>query len=435
MRSLFAQILLWFLATLTATLVAFILTAALTFSMTQPRQAPFSMLVNLQLEQAREAYEEGGPMELADLLDQYRRVLGAEGFLTDTQGRDLVTGEDRSAVIREALESPRSPLMRRENLVLTRQDAERGYWFLIEIPRRRWFELFLHPHYLWVLGIVVVLSYMLARHVTAPLRSLQSAVDRFGHGDLTARASTYRQDELGELARTFNRMAERIQTLLTAERRLLGDISHELRSPLARLSVAIELARSGSDREAALQRIQKEADRLNDLVSQLLQVTRAEGDPSALRREPVVLRELVATVVEDCAIEASARGCRLEFTAEGDRSIEGDPELLRRAVENVLRNAIGHAPEGTAVAVVLQDGGAASIEVRDFGPGVPEGEMERIFDPFYRVETDRNRKSGGAGLGLAIARRAVEVHGGSIRAERAAPGLRVRIELPVSSNG
>ena len=151
------------------------------------------------------------------------------------------------------------------------------------------------------------------------MRALQKAVERFGRGDLSARAGSTRRDELGQLARTFDRMADRIETLLAAERRLLLDISHELRSPLARLGVAVELARSGEDLDAALNRIQKESDRLNSLVGQLLQVTRAEGDPSSLRRDPVRLDELVQQLVDDSAIEAAARGCRLEYRAAASR--------------------------------------------------------------------------------------------------------------------
>ena len=156
---------------------------------------------------------------------------------------------------------------------------------------------------------------LFALHLTNPVRQLQKAVDRFGHGDLTARVGSTRRDELGELARTFDRMADRTQTLLAAERRLLLDISHELRSPLARLDVAVELARSGDDSESQLNRIQKEADRLNALVGELLQVTRAEGDPSQRKLEPVQLDSLVTDVVQDSRIEADARGVKVELAA------------------------------------------------------------------------------------------------------------------------
>jgi two-component system sensor histidine kinase CpxA len=229
-------------------------------------------------------------------------------------------------------------------------------------------------------------------------------------------------------------MAERIQTLLTAERRLLMDISHELRSPLARLGVAVELARSGEDRDLMLDRIEKEAERLNELVGELLHVTRVEGDPSQRKAETVYLDELVGQVVEDCRIEVKMKGCQIEWkSADAGAAVSGDEELLRRAFENVLRNAIRYAPEQTVVEVNLAiGGGLGKVAIRDHGPGVPDESLARIFDAFYRVDSDRNRASGGVGLGLAIARRAVELHNGKLRAENKHPGLCVTIELPLS---
>jgi signal transduction histidine kinase len=235
------------------------------------------------------------------------------------------------------------------------------YWFFLIIPREAPGSWFLMPEHLFMIGAAVLLCYWLAFHLTGPLRDLQRAVERFGRGDLSARVNSTRRDELGQLARTFDRMAGRIETLLAAERRLLGDISHELRSPLARLGVAVELA-----------------------------------------REPV--------------------------------TVEGDPELLRRAVENVIRNAIRYTPRGSAVEVSLaRRNGSAVVDVRDYGPGVPEEAVPRLFDAFYRVESDRDRSSGGIGLGLSIARRAIQLHKGSIRAQKAPPGLEVELELPVAA--
>ena len=170
-----------------------------------------------------------------------------------------------------------------------------GYWFLL-------------PQHWWMMGGGVLLCYLLAYYLTYPVRKLQRAVERFGKGDLSARAMTRRRDELGDLGRTFDRMADRIQTLLDAEHRLLLDISHELRSPLARLRVAVELA-SGQNREAHLDRIDKEAERLNSLVGGLLQVTRAEGDPDTLRHQPVRLDRLLEELVADSSLEAESRGC------------------------------------------------------------------------------------------------------------------------------
>jgi two-component system sensor histidine kinase CpxA len=263
------------------------------------------------------------------------------------------------------------------------------------------------------------------------LRRLRRTVERFGRGDLSARTHSTRRDEIGDLSRAFDRMAERTETLLNAERRLLLDVSHELRTPLARLRFAVELARTSTDLEKALGRIRKDVERLATLVDELLQLTRAEGDPSSVTPVLVHLHELLRSLVEDCALEAEMQRCELVLNVDRPATLRGERELLRRAVENVLRNAIRHAPEGTAVRVDLGLGAdAVTITVRDHGPGVPEESLEDIFEPFYRLGDDRGRSSGGVGLGLSIARRAVQLHRGRLSARNAAPGLLVTIELP-----
>lgn len=432
MRSLFTKILLWFLAVMAFTLAGFFVTAAIDASANRPREHLFGRMFTFQAERTEAAYEIGGRDALQDYLKRLRDRFQLNAILADAQGRDVLTGADRRKLINDSRSRP-SPFSLRP-AVIARQTADGRYWFLVVVQRQgQWFS-FLTPEYLWIVAVVVLLSYVLARRVTSPLRSLEKAVEQFGRGDLSARVNSDRRDELGHLARTFDRMADRIQTLLTAERRLLLDISHELRSPLARLNVAVELARSGEDGEAALNRIQKEADRLNALVTGLLQVTRAEGDPSARRAEPVRLDELLGEVVEDSQLEARARGCRVELTSNPQITATGDPELLHRAMENVVRNAVRYAPLDSAVEVRLDTrNGSARICVRDHGPGVAQEHLGRIFDPFYRVDTDRSRSNGGAGLGLAIARRAVELHRGAIRARNANPGLEVEIELPLKA--
>ncbi len=216
-----------------------------------------------------------------------------------------------------------------------------------------------------------------------------------------------------------------------AERRLLLDVSHELRSPLTRLDVAVDLALTSDDREVYLGRIKRDIGRLSVLVNELLQLTRAEGDPSIHNLDHVRLDEILEVLVEDCDMEAEAKGCRLDLSASEPCTVLGDPELLRRAVENVVRNAIRHAPVGTAITIDLESHReSATIAVRDHGPGVPDELLGAIFEPFFRVEGDRSRASGGVGLGLAIARRAVTLSRGRIFAQNARPGLMVTIELP-----
>jgi two-component system sensor histidine kinase CpxA len=292
----------------------------------------------------------------------------------------------------------------------------------VEVPRETW----------WMLALIVGLCYVLGRHLTSPVRRMQKTVERFGEGDFSARVNSRRRDELGDLARTVDRMAERIEMLLRSQRRLLQDISHELRSPLARLGVAVELARGGGDATTAFNRIEKEADRLNTLVGELIQVTRAEGDPKGLATELLRLDDLVRVIIDDAHIEAERRGVQIR-TDITEAEVYGNPELLRRAIENIIRNAIRYSPEAGTVDVRLYHAGTAlRVSVRDEGPGVPQESLAHIFDPFYRVEKDRGRTSGGVGLGLAIAKRAVELHHGQMRASNISPGLLVEIDVPAA---
>ncbi len=434
MNSLFAKILLWFWFALAITVVGSAFISALNVNENDSdERAPVARLVRFELEQATSAYETGGRPALQSFLDTLHRVYDARGVLTDENGRDLLTNEDRSDLILRAHRRVFYQVFRTGDSTVARASNDGRFWFFFIVPRAHVGSWFLQPEHIFVMAAATGLCYWLALYLTRPVRKLQRAVERFGRGDLSARAESVRRDELGQLACTFDRMADRIETLLAAERRLLLDISHELRSPLARLGVAIELARSGDDTDAALNRIQKESGRLNSLVGQLLQVTRAEGDPASLRRDPVRLDQLVQLLVEDSAMEAAAHGCSLQYHSGEAMTIAGDPELLRRAVENVLRNAIRYEPHDSSVEVRLWHGDlGAVVEIRDHGPGVPVEALPRIFDPFYRVESDRNRLSGGIGLGLSIARRAVELHQGAIRATNANPGLKVELEFPVA---
>jgi signal transduction histidine kinase len=434
MRSVYAKILLWCFGILVLSMAAFI-GISVVVSLRSPGKNLFMSTTALQIEQAGEAYQSGGPERLSAYLRKLDRIFQSEHFVIDSAGKDLVTGEDRSALLARARgQSFLSHIAGGGDHVVVKPSSDGRYRFVIlmRLPIDLGSAL---PYYLLILAAIALLCWVLAVNIASPLGSLARTVDRFGRGELSLRANSRRHDEIGDLARSFDEMAERIQTLLTAERRLLQDISHELRSPLARLSFAAELTKTAEDRNAAAARLRKEIDRLASLVGALLQVTRLEGDPSSRNLESVPLHPLLEELVDDCRVEAEARGCRLLLQTDRTVKVQADRELLRRAAENVLRNAIRYAPEGTPIETTLEMSGAAAlITFRDYGPGVPQELLPKIFTPFFRVDASRDNATGGVGLGLSIAQRAVDLHHGKLRARNAEPGLLVSIELPTTGS-
>lgn len=288
-----------------------------------------------------------------------------------------------------------------------------------------------------VLALIASLLFSagLAWYLVRPVRYLRQATRRLADGDLQARvagAIGSRRDEIADLGRDFDRMAERLGALVGAQKRLLADVSHELRSPLARLEVAVALAHQQPEKtESALARIQRETGRLDELVGQLLTLSRLEAGVSEASQDYLDLRELLQELVENADFEAAARGCKVTLDADGEVVLNARPELLYRALENVLRNAVRHTAHGTTVETrVTREDGRVRVDICDRGPGVPEEQLKEVFVPFVRV--GGNSASQGYGLGLAIARRAIELHGGTIEARlRAGGGLCVEIRLPV----
>jgi two-component system sensor histidine kinase CpxA len=251
-------------------------------------------------------------------------------------------------------------------------------------------------------------------------------------GDLSVRVASTGRDEIGALGADFNPMAERLNELLQAQRRLVRDVSHELRSPLARLRIALELAERSNDPGKAIKRIEKEADELERLTTEVLSLARLDAGQAGFEGRPLRLDELVARIVTDADFEARASARSIRFSPQ-PIPVVGDAALLRSAVENVLRNAIRYTPEGGEVSVTMGcDNAVAVVQVCDAGPGLEESQLQAVFDPFSRAADSRDRDSGGFGLGLAIARRAMRLHGGDIDAHnRPEGGLEVRLHLPL----
>jgi signal transduction histidine kinase len=391
----------------------------------------YDRLDQFQLESAREKFDTGGTHALANYLASLDHISGAHHYLLDAHGIDLVTGGSRAALL------PPSPstkwrIRTGDHSIAAQRSDDGQYWFAAEgQPARPRIWPFL-PYYFLVIGATGILCWLASVAVVAPIRRIAASIARFGHGDLSVRVRTNRQDEIGQLSSSFNQMAERLQRMIANERRLLADISHELRSPLARLKFAVKLARTSADTDAALDRINRDVDRIASLVAGVLEITVAEGEPLAQGTEIMRIGDILDEVIRDCTFEAEVRGCRIALWGSSSTQILGNRELLRRAVENVMRNAIRYSPDQSTIDICLtEDSDTANIAVRDYGPGVPEDMLTRIFDPFFRVEDARNALGGGSGLGLSIAKRAVEVHHGTIAAQHASPGLRVQIKIPL----
>ncbi len=288
-----------------------------------------------------------------------------------------------------------------------------------------------------IFGLFVsgMMSLVLAWSFTRPIERLRRVSRQLASGSLDARVGdsvTHRADELGELGRDFDEMAERLQQLVSAQQRLLSNVSHELRSPLTRLQVALGIVRQKApdDLENALNRIERESDRLESLIAQVLKLSRFENDMQNLETQSLQLDDLLRQVVEDARFESKERNLDIVDQIDAPVAVQGDPQLLHSAVENVVRNALRFSPENGRLDIKLSsDKLKATVEICDQGPGVPEDKLERLFDPFYRLD----QSNSGAGLGLNIARHAVQAHKGDIQAyNRAEGGLCVRITLPRS---
>jgi two-component system sensor histidine kinase CpxA len=401
---------------------------------------------------AAQAYEQGGAEEAREYIDETGRTAHIRAFLFDEHGQE-VTGRPTPrwapALAGGRLQRPRDWWFRLGPEPFVKQatagPSGKSYVLVAEVSQEPP-VLFVRSRVPGLGMLIAVLSsglvcYLLARYLTSPVQRLRTATQKLAAGDLSARAgepSVRRNDELAGLVRDFDSMAGRIETLVGAQTRLLRDISHELRSPLARLQVALGLARqrAGLDTRGMLDRIELEAERINEMIGRLLTLSRLEGG-QALPFEPITLSELVQEVAQDADFEAQARKCDVRCQVMQECTVAGNDMLLRSAVENVVRNAVRYTAENTAVEVQLaveeRPKAEAVIRVSDRGPGVPEEALGKLFQPFYRLDDARGRQSGGVGLGLSIAERAVRLHGGSVKASnREGGGLVVEIRLPLN---
>jgi two-component system, OmpR family, sensor histidine kinase CpxA len=447
MRSLFVKIFLWFWAAVALMILGVAGVQSLSW-WTGPLRVPARNSFAMYAVLAVDAFERDGVQGLDGFIEQLRRNVGVNSHLLDARGVALGT----TATPREVLDAGRTALTTHRPEFRTTQSLPviarpvqgvRGdaYVFVTEVRKTPPPVLHIFRGNLWLLLLVSVLTaglvcYALARHLTSPMVRLRAATRRLATGDLSARVGSSGPggDELADLGHDFDRMAERLEEVVGSQRRLLRDISHELRSPLARMNVALGIARQRSRApDDVLDRIELEAERLNALIGQLLTLSRFEAGEAAMERESVNLAALVRGVVDDADFEARALHREVRVVRCDECMLEGQGALLESAVENVVRNAVRHSPERRAVEVSLEHNSSAprphaAVRVRDFGPGVPEAELPRLFRPFHRVGDARDRQSGGTGLGLAITERAVRLHGGTVDA-RNAPGGGLIVEL------
>jgi len=464
MRNLFFKIFLWFWAGLFLVGLAGVLTSmwAANHGFERSWRQRLGSMVRLTIRSLEAGVEREGPQALPAAAERLQKEEGIGVWVFGPGGEELAHPGDSPPEVIQDLAAGRRRVreeMRRSRhrpprfirwkgrLLMThplRMEGSRPLMVVLALPPRPPLARLVGTRtlvirLLAVLLIATALCWALARYLTAPVRSLRNATAALASGDLDVRVGPSlgrRRDEIADLARDFDRMAGRLQEMIESRERLLRDVSHELRSPLTRLSVALELARKGEgpEVEESLDRIQREADRLNELIGRLLTLTRLENAAVQAGRE-VDLTGLLREVAADAGFEGAGRDVRVELHCEGNAVVRGEPGLLRSALENVVRNAVRFTSPGSAVELGVGPAeGRVLVRVRDHGPGVPEDLLPRLFEPFYRVESARERGAGGSGLGLAIARRAVESHGGRISARNHPDGgLEVLMELPAAA--
>ena len=451
-RSLFLKIFLWFWITVIATGIALVAT----WIILQPKNAQSQIQTTLagaawaSGTAAVDEFERQGPSAASAYLQEFSHKSHLKTCLFDTSGQ-AISGTDCAVfdgVVAHAPASGDPALASRHGFarvaVKLQGRSGREYIYAVGAAERRG-----PPSGISLLGVALrwsvtllvsgIICYLLTRYLTAPILRLREASQQLAQGDLSTRAAAgmeRRRDELGSLVQDFNAMAARIEELVSGQRQLIYDISHELRSPLARLNVALDLARERKGNDPAFDHMDQDLERLNEMIGRLLTVAKLDSSAIPVAMSEVDLTELISQIARSADLELRKNDAAVQLTLPEQLFVHGNAELLHSAIENVVRNAIRYTGVGNPVEVCLttQKPSSAFIVVRDHGPGVPESELANIFQPFYRIADDRNRESGGAGLGLAIAGRVIRIHGGTICARNAQPhGLEVEILLPQTS--
>lgn len=415
-------------------------------------QKQHELLQRVQAQSAVSIYESGGTKALR-YWSIRRKISHPRGtFLINAKGVDAMGNrvpQEINAML-VGTDKPKTVIREKHRIVIQPIKSEIGerFWYVNVAPRfNPWqfsgFQSYKELRFIALLFALVVtglISYWLARNITSPINQLRYATQRISRGDFDVQFTSSlnkRSDELGDLTRDFDAMRGRIAQLLDNQKRLLRDISHELRSPLARLRVGLELARQASGRKASEDhdRIEQEAERIDALIAEVMTLVRLDAAVDISKAE-VDIVNLLEHIVEDAGYEAEAvsKHVRLACGDVQRRYLSANIELLQRGIENIVRNAVKYTASDTVVSIMLQNvDNSVEITVRDYGPGVEPPMLEKLFEPFFRVGSARDRASGGYGLGLAIAKHAITAHSGSIVAENAtddAGGLIVTVRIP-----
>lgn len=456
MRSIFLKIFLWYWMALITGVIASIAVAMFFPSHTivgQAKKYVLSKVTNAG-QVAIEVYEQHGSDALDTFLERIEKISTFRLHLLDDQGIALGSAPlpaggavvGRKAITTSALQVVNWAT---HPLIAVHLTGHNGHNFAVVLEMSMGVIPYLNSvtgsHVLRLIAAIMATSLvclLLARYLTTPIRKLQSAVSRFAKGDLSVRVSPglgKRQDELADLGRDFDAMATQIESLMKTRERLYRDIAHELRSPLTRLNVAIELTRKHCGEAAArsIDRMAAESGKLSQLIGQLLTLSRLESAKHVMQIRSVSLEHMIERIAKDASFEGQDRNCQVRFQCEGPCTLNADGNLLRSAIENIVRNALRFTADGTTVEISQkidhwERGTMAIILVRDCGPGVPIQTLPDLFQPFFRLAGSHDRSKGGAGLGLAIAYHAVKIHKGRITARNASQGgLVIEIALPI----
>lgn len=405
-----------------------------------------SLLVKTEARAAAEIFERNGNQALSEYLQKTAKDNDIQGFLFDMKGAEL-NGKKVSEIVLKAFANAQTvdeikyetSGLKVYGAVLIETAAGSRFVFVAETKR------FANTPFLNVqpqtrflrfsLTIIVsgIICFLLARYFTKPITKLSQSARQLAKGNLAVRSGSRfsrRNDEIASLSRDFDAMAEQIERLIKSQKQLLSDISHELRSPLARLGIALELARSAeteAERNEMFEVIERESANLNEQIGEILTLTKLEAGNAEIQTEKVDVSELIKQVAADTDFEAKMKNRQVKIVKNEPCSMSANASLLRSAIENVVRNAVKYTAENTSVEISLScekdsERQKICIIVRDYGAGLPDKDLERIFTPFYRAEKGRERDSGGTGLGLAIAANAVSFHKGKIYAKNASDG-------------